>query len=149
MNLLTRSTSEDNEIAVSVLIRPGPRLMVEATGRKLPNKRILRDTLGIRAGDTVSKNLRQDAERRLADWYAGKGFLNADVEVKAEVLDDDTSRVHVHVKPGPRHFVRRFVWPEEEMLSKREFMGVLIDETPDTLGDRILTSSGLGEQRMR
>ena len=29
------------------------------------------------------------------------------------------------------------------MLSKREFMGVLIDETPDTLGDRILTSSGL------
>ena len=29
------------------------------------------------------------------------------------------------------------------MLSKREFMGVLIDETPGTLGDRILTSSGL------
>ena len=143
VNLLTRSISDDNEIAVSVLIRPGPRLLVEATGRKLPNKQILRDTLGIRAGDKVSKNLRQDAERRLADWYAGKGFLNADVEVKAEVVNDETSRVHVHVKPGPRHFVRRFVWPEEEMLSKRDFMGVLIDETPDTLGDRVLTTSGL------
>ena len=54
-----------------------------------------------------------------------------------------TLRVHVHVKPGPRHFVRRFVWPEEEMLSKRDFMGVLVDETPDTLGDRVLTTSGL------
>ena len=53
VNLLTRSTSEDNEIAVSVLIRPGPRLMVEATGRKLLNK--LDSGYFGTAGDTVSE----------------------------------------------------------------------------------------------
>ena len=143
VNLLTRSTSKDNKIAVSALIRPGPRLIIQAAGRKLPNKRILRDTMGIRAGDKVSRNLREDAERRLADWYANRGFLKAEVKVEAEEIDEDVSQITVNVKPGPRYFVRRFIWPEEEMLSKRDFVGVLIDETPDTLGDRILTTSGL------
>ena len=145
VNIFTRSTSEDNKIAVSALIRPGPRLVIEASGRKLPNRRILRDTLGIRAGDKISKNLREDAERRLAEWYAGRGFLNAEVKVESREVDEDTSQVIVQAKPGPRHWVRRFVWPEDEMLTKREFVGVLIDATPETLGDRVLTEAGLRE----
>ncbi len=145
VNLFTRSTSEDNQVALTALIRPGPRLVIDASGRKLPNPRILRETLGIRAGDTISKNLREDAEARLEDWYAGRGFLNAQVEIQTNTIGPDEAEIEVHATPGPRHWVRRFVWPEDEMLSKREFVGVLVEDTPETLGDRVLTDAGIQE----
>jgi len=145
VNLFTRDRTEANEVQITALITPGSQLLIEASGRKLPNRRILRDSLGIRAGDRITENIRQDAERRLADWYAGKGFLDAMVNVETEQVDETVSRLNVIAKPGPRYWVRGVQWPTDAVLKKRDMMGVLVEAAPDTIGDRVLTQSGVNE----
>jgi outer membrane protein insertion porin family len=143
VNLFSRERTGNNEVAISVLITPGPRLVIDASGRKLPNKRILRDTLGIRAGDRITENLRQDAERRLKHWYAERGFADAQVRVDASLDSEEISRLKVEATPGPRRWVQRYRWPDDTPISEREMMGTIVEAAPDTLGDRILGRGGL------
>jgi len=145
VNLFTRNRTEANEVQITALITPGAQLAIDASGRKLPNKRILRDTLGIRAGDRITDNIRQDAERRLADWYAGKGFLDAIISVEMNQVNDKIARLEVTAKPGPRYWVRGVQWPKDIFLKKRDMMGLLIEAAPDSIGDRILTPSGVDD----
>ncbi len=145
VNLFSREESDANEVAINVLIASGSQLVIDAKGPKLPNKRILRDTLGIRGGDRITDHLQADAKQRLEAWYANRGFLKAKVVLELEKDTDSFTRIKVVAKSGPRHWTGKFQWTGETPLKSREMLGIVLDASHDALGAGILTIEGVAE----
>jgi outer membrane protein assembly factor BamA len=147
VSLFVQDRSVANDLGVSILVSAGPRLTIEASGRGLPNERLLRDTMGLRAGDSITDNLLEDAAGRLRDWYADQGFRQAEVSVVLVSDDHSDTRLRVKGKPGPRHWLRGVSWPESAPLSKQEGVDIIRTATDGSLADQIVSDDGIARAK--
>jgi outer membrane protein insertion porin family len=147
VNIILKEIEGSNNVAVNVLIAPGPHLKVDTDGRKLPSRTQLIELLGFRAGDLITENMSNDAEGRIKDWYAEHSFHDADVQVGSHSTGKNSSTVTVIGEPGRRHVVRRFLWPDDIGFSPREARAIVREVAPESLGKHLLTPSGVSTVR--
>jgi outer membrane protein insertion porin family len=147
VNVFIQEREEDNRVGVSVLIAPGPKLTVGGRGRGLPNERILRDVLSLRAGEQITQNSRDDAAERMQEWYSEKGYLDAKVAIDSQVESPSLSTVYVRAKPGRRHWLAKVRWPASAPIDRQSALAVMGESAPETVGNGFPTAKGLEQAR--
>jgi len=148
VNVFVQDRGEDNRVSVSVLIAPGPRLNVDGRGRGLPNDRIVREVLSLRAGEGITQNARDDAAVRLQGWYEEKGYLDAQIEIDTQVNSPSDSIVYVRAKRGRRHWISTLRWPSTAPLDRQSVLAIMRESAPETIGNGFPTPEGIEQGRV-
>jgi outer membrane protein insertion porin family len=141
--LFVQDRTVSEALGISVLVSPGPRLIIDATGRKLPGEKHLREVMGLRAGDRYSDNALTDASSRLESWYGDRGYRGAAVDVRVHSSTSETTKVTVDARPGRKHWLRETNYPDEMPIPEREARAVVQEATDGSLAERIVSQKGI------
>jgi outer membrane protein assembly factor BamA len=143
VSLFVQDRTVSEALGISVLVSPGPRLIIDATGRKLPGEKHLREVMGLRAGDRYSDNALTDASSRLESWYGDRGYRGAAVDVRVHSSTSETTKVTVDARPGRKHWLRETNYPDEMPIPEREARAVVQEATDGSLAERIVSQKGI------
>ncbi len=143
VSVFVQDQTDQASVRLSVLIAAGPRLIIEAEGRQLPSERVLREAMGLKAGDRMSTNTLEDAASRLTRWYAEQGYRDAAVVVELVSHDADTAVVSVRTQPGRRHWLKSIDFENSFPLSPRVARAVIDEATNGSLAERVVSDEGI------
>ena len=136
--LLAPLGAEDTTWPVSVLIDAGPRTELHVSGRGFPSQARLREVIGLTAGDRVARTSEEELTERISEWFQGRGFFDAQIEV---AIEDEGDVVHLDVagRRGRRHALGKIKVEGASAFSDSYVAAAIREAAPDTLGEGIIT----------
>ncbi|MEC8194086.1 MAG: POTRA domain-containing protein [Myxococcota bacterium] len=147
VSVFVQDGSDPAALKVSVLVAAGPQLVIEASGRRTPRDRILRDAMGLKAGDRISDNAIRDAADRLVEWYGDQGYRDATVTAEMREQSRMKTVVAVKTKPGRRHWLKRVRFAGDLPLTPRVARAVMDEAAGETLADQVVSDEGIRRAR--
>lgn len=150
---------------IVVIVDPRRRWTLVREGERLPRKRDLEETLGLREGARLSRDYGEEAGRTLTEALRADSLLEADVRVAVEE-SDETVRLVITGDAGRRHRLRRVrfegepIWTEryltdamreasEDMLARNKVTPEAVDKALVTLQEFYRSQGYLGAQLTR
>jgi outer membrane protein assembly factor BamA len=153
---------DDGPRGMSVIVRGGQRLVVEASGLGLPRGDELDVLVGFTPGVRVDTAFAEEVEERVSRSFADRGYRAADVETRLEPLARG-QRLSIQARRGPITTLRRIKVavhaeaPQELTVDVQDaepeplastfdeafIAGAMREAAPETLGDGLVSEEGI------
>jgi outer membrane protein insertion porin family len=121
---------ETNRVDVSFKVDVGPVVTVRTTGARLSalpfmSGRQMKKLIPIYSEGSIDRDLIQEGERNLADYFQKKGYF--DVEVKTSLQQPSGNLLLVYeIEKGKRHKVDRIVLQGDHEISEKDLLPLVV-----------------------
>jgi outer membrane protein insertion porin family len=121
--------SETNRVSVSFKVELGPLVTVRVTGARLSmipflSGRQIKRLIPIYSEGTIDRDLVQEGEQNLVDYFQKKGYFNARVETTFDRQAEKISLVY-EIDKGAKHKVNRIVFQGNHQIKDEDLLAVV------------------------
>ena len=121
---------ETNRADVSFTIEEGPMVTVRTTGAKisrvpLMSARKLKTLVPIFSEGTIDRDLVQEGQQNLVDYFQKKGFFDVNVKVNFQRVSDRISLVY-DIESGKKHKVRSISFRGNQQVSDQALLSQVV-----------------------
>jgi outer membrane protein insertion porin family len=121
--------SETNHVNVSFKVELGPLVTVRVTGARLSmipflSGRQIKRLIPIYSEGTIDRDLVQEGEQNLVEYFQKKGYFNARVETTFDRKDETISLVY-EIDKGAKHKVDRIVFQGNHQIKDEDLLTVV------------------------
>ncbi len=121
--------SETNRVNVSFKVELGPLVTVRVTGARLSmipflSGRRIKQLIPIYSEGTIDRDLVQEGEQNLVDYFQKKGYFNARVETTFDRQAEKISLVY-EIDKGAKHKVDRIVFQGNHQIKDQDLLPVV------------------------
>jgi outer membrane protein insertion porin family len=121
--------SETNRVNVSFKVELGPLVTVRVTGARLSmipflSGRQIKQLIPIYSEGTIDRDLVQEGEQNLVDYFQKKGYFNARVETTFDRQAEKISLVY-EIDKGAKHKVDRIVFQGNHQIKDEDLLAVV------------------------
>ena len=121
--------SETNRVNVSFKVELGPLVTVRVTGARLSmipflSGRQIKQLIPIYSEGTIDRDLVQEGEQNLVDYFQKKGYFNARVETTFDRQAEKISLVY-QIDKGAKHKVDRIMFQGNHQIKDEDLLAVV------------------------
>lgn len=121
--------SETNRVRVSFKVELGPLVTVRVTGARLStipflSGRQIKRLIPIYSEGTIDRDLVQEGEQNLVDYFQKKGYFNARVETTFDRQAEKISLIY-EIEKGLKHKVDRIVFQGNHQIKDEDLLAVV------------------------
>ena len=121
--------SETNRVKVSFKVELGPLVTVRVTGARLSmipllSGRQIKQLISIYSEGTIDRDLVQEGEQNLVDYFQKKGYFNVRVETTFDRQAEKISLIY-EIDKGAKHKVDRIVFQGNHQIKDEDLLAVV------------------------
>jgi outer membrane protein insertion porin family len=121
---------ETNRVDVSFKVEIGPLVTVRVTGARLSalpfvSGRAIEKLIPIYSEGTIDRDLVQEGQQNLVDYFQKKGYFDAQVKTNFQRQSDQILLVY-EIDKGKKHKVSSIVFQGNHQVSEGDLMGVVV-----------------------